>query len=93
MFTEIEYLQDRKAVETAKLIVRNNPLIIVSNYKGIILTQPIRVLSIEPGRVICQAPESTLCFTLKEKIQFHSTELEQTSREASEHHWMPGIYY
>ena len=75
MFTEIEYLQDRKAAEIAQLIVSNNPLIITSNYKGIILTQPIRVLSIMPGRVICQAPESTLCFTLKENIQLYSPEL------------------
>jgi hypothetical protein len=72
MFKEIEYIPDREAAEIAQLIAKKNSIIITSNYKGIILTQPVRVLGIVPGRVIIQAPDLTICFTLKERIHLHS---------------------
>jgi hypothetical protein len=75
MFTGTENLQARKAAEIAQLIHSQNPLIIASTYKGIILTQPIQVLSVAPGRVVIQAPDLEICFTLKERIQLFSRNL------------------
>jgi PilZ domain len=73
MFTGMEYLQDGKAVEIAQLIVTTNPIIITSNYKGIILTQRVRVLSFVPERMIIQAPDLELCLTFQDRIHLYSS--------------------
>ncbi len=72
MFAQTEYLQGRKAGKIDQLVGRNNPIFITINYKGIILTQLIRVLSILPERIIFEAPESIICFTLKERVHLYS---------------------
>ena len=38
MSTRMEYLYERKVAEIAQLIVSKNPSIIISKYKGVILT-------------------------------------------------------
>jgi hypothetical protein len=65
--------QKQKATEVDELVACNNPMVIASSYKGIVLTQPVCVQSIVPGKVTFQAPEQGLCFTLKEKVQFYSS--------------------
>jgi len=72
MATKTEYFHERKADKVAYLVGRNSPMVITSNYKGVILTQPIRVLSIIPGRVIFEALEPKLSFTLKEMVHLYS---------------------
>jgi len=72
MFTGLENPQSRKTAEIAQLTVNHNPLVITSNYKGIILTQPVQVINIMPDRVIFQAPAPPLCFTLKEIVHLFS---------------------
>jgi hypothetical protein len=63
--------------ELAQRIVSTNPITIISNYKGIILTQPVQVLSMGPERVILQAPDLTVCFTIKDRIQLYSREFQE----------------
>lgn len=72
MFTGMENLRDSKAAEIAQLVVNHNPMVITSNYKGVILSQTVQVLSILQGQAIFQAPEPILCSTLKEKIYLYS---------------------
>jgi hypothetical protein len=72
MFTGSENPQPRKAAEIMQLAVDHNHMVITSNYKGIILTQPVHVLNIMPDRVIFQAPAPPLSFTLKEKVHLYS---------------------
>jgi hypothetical protein len=72
MITGTENPQSRRTAEIAQLTVNHNPLVITSNYKGIILTQAVQVLNIMPDRVIFQAPAPPLCFTLKEKVHLYS---------------------
>jgi len=72
MFTGLENPQARKTAEIAQLAVDHNPMVITSNYKGIILTQPVHVLNIMLDRVVFQAPAPPLCFTLKEKVHLYS---------------------
>lgn len=72
MFTGLENLSARKTAKITQLAVNHNPMVITSNYKGIILTQPVHVLNIIADRVIFQAPAPPLCFTLKEKVHLYS---------------------
>ena len=72
MFTGLENPQGRKTTEIGQRAVNLNPMVITSNYKGVILTQPVQVLNIMPDRVIFQAPAPPLCFTLKEKVYLYS---------------------
>jgi PilZ domain len=72
MFTGLENPQARKTAEIGYHAVNLKPMVITSNYKGVILTQPVQVLNIMPDRVIFQAPVPPLCFTLKEKVYLYS---------------------
>jgi hypothetical protein len=72
MFTGLENPQARKTAEIGQHAVNLTPMVITSNYKGVILTQPVQVLNIMPDRVIFQAPAPPLCFTLKEKVYLYS---------------------
>ena len=72
MFTGLENPQVRKTAEIGHHAVNLNPMVITSNYKGVVLTQPVQVLNIMPDRVIFQAPAPPLCFTLKEKVYLYN---------------------
>jgi len=65
MFTEIENPQGNRAAEITQFTI-------TSNYKGVMLAQPVKVLRIMPERVIFKAPEPTVCFTLKERVHLYS---------------------
>ena len=72
MSKEIGFLRERKVAEIDQIVDRNNPMVIASNYKGIILTQPVMLLSIVPGRVIFHTPEPIVSLTLKERVHLYS---------------------
>jgi len=77
MFTNVDYPQVRSAGEIGRLFARNHTFSIASTYKGLILSNPIRVLDILPDRVVFQAPELRLCFTLREKVHLYSHALSE----------------
>jgi hypothetical protein len=70
--TKAEYPRGKIATVIERIAACNLAITITSTYKGLILTQPIRVLDILPDRVIFQTPEHRLCFTLKEKVHLYS---------------------
>lgn len=72
MFTETDYLKDRKTSEIAQLIGSQNRIILSSNYKGVGLTQPVDVLNVTPHGLVTQAPDLTVCYTLKERVLFYN---------------------
>ncbi len=73
MSEQTEYLQERKAARINQLVGQNNSMVITSNYKGILLTQPVQVLSMLHDRVIFQSPDPMLFFTFKEKVHLYSS--------------------
>lgn len=73
MFAETIYMmKDNKTADIAQLVGSQNRIILSSNYKGIGLTQPVDVLKVSPRRLITQAPDLTVCFTLKDKVLFYN---------------------
>jgi hypothetical protein len=74
MLLNSELLKEIETTDIVQSLLRYNLVHITSSYKGIILTQPITILKVLPGRVIFQAPEPTLCFTLKERVYLYSPE-------------------
>jgi hypothetical protein len=71
MYAGLENPRTRKAAAITRY-AEYTPMVITSNYKGIILTQPVHVTNIMLDRVIFQAPAPPLCFTLKEKVHLYS---------------------
>lgn len=77
MFANVDYPQVRIADKIERHLNRNHTFSIASTYKGLILTNPIRVLDILPDCVVFQAPELRLCFTLREKVHLYSHALSE----------------
>ncbi len=77
MFANVDYPQVRIADKIERFFTRNHTFSIASTYKGLILTNPIRVLDVLPHCVVFQAPDLRLCFTLREKVHLYSHALSE----------------
>ena len=77
MFTGTDNQQASNESPFARLLGMKQPILITSNYKGIVLTQPVDVLNAGPERVTIQAPDLNVCFSVKEQVQLYSQSLQE----------------
>jgi hypothetical protein len=72
MSAEIKYLREQKAGKIDQLFGHDSPIIIVTDYKGLVLTQPVRIQGATPDRVILESLEPRESLTFKERVLLYS---------------------
>jgi len=72
MSAEIEYLREQKAGEIDQLFGHDAPIIIATDYKGLVLTQLVRIQAVASDRVILESLEPRESLTFKERVLLYS---------------------